>query len=57
MGKEKNDQQSLPKKIFVEEKEIEDIKSIAENFNRYFTEIGPTLAKKVILLPQIFIII
>ena len=31
----------------MEKKEITDIKSIAENFNRYFTEIGPTLAKKV----------
>ena len=28
-------------------KEITDIKSIAENVNRYFTEIGPTLAEKV----------
>ena len=43
IGKEKNYQQSLPKKIFVEKKEITDIKSIAENFNRYFTEIGATL--------------
>ena len=31
----------------MEEKEITDIKSIAENLNRYFTEIGPTLAKKI----------
>ena len=31
----------------MEKKEITDIKSIAKNFNRYFTEIGPTLAKKV----------
>ena len=31
----------------MQEKEITDIKSIAENFNRYFTEIEPTLAKKV----------
>ena len=31
----------------MEEKEIIDTKSIAENFNRYFTEIGPTLAKNV----------
>ena len=46
IGKGKNYQQSLPKKIFVEEKKITDIKSTAENFNRYFTEIGPTLAKK-----------
>ena len=35
------------KKIFVEKKEITDIKSIAENFHRYFTEIGTTLAKQV----------
>ena len=31
----------------MEEKEITDIKSIAKNFNRYFIEIRPTLAKKV----------
>ena len=31
----------------MEKKEITDIKSIAKNFNRHFTEIGPTLAKKV----------
>ena len=28
-------------------KEITDIKTLAENFSRYFTEIGLTLAKKV----------
>ena len=31
----------------MEEKEITDIKSIAENFNRYFTKMGPTLTKRV----------
>ena len=31
----------------MEKKEITDIKSIVENFNRYFTKIGLTLAKKV----------
>ena len=31
----------------MEEKEITDIKSIAENFNRYFTQMGPTLTKRV----------
>ena len=31
----------------MEEKEITDIKSKAESFNRYFTEIGPILARKV----------
>ena len=30
----------------MEEKEITDINSIAKKFNTYFTEIGPTLAKK-----------
>ena len=35
------------KKIFLEKNEITDIKSIAENFNNYFTEIGLTLAKKI----------
>ena len=37
----------ISKTIFVAKKEITDIKSIAENFNKYLTEIGPTLAKKV----------
>ena len=31
----------------MEKKEITNIKSIAGNFNRYFTEIGLTLTKKV----------
>ena len=31
----------------MEETEITDIKSIADNFSRYFTGIGSTLAKKV----------
>ena len=31
----------------MEKIEITDIKSIAKNFSRYITEIGPTLAKKV----------
>ena len=35
------------KKKVVEIKETKDIKSLAENFNKYFTEIGPTLAEKV----------
>ena len=34
--------------MFVKKKnEIADMKLLAENFNRYFTENGPTLAKKV----------
>ena len=45
--RKRKNQQSFMKKIFVEEKEITEIKSIAKNFNRYFTEIEPTLAAKV----------
>ena len=34
--------------MFVKKKnEITDMKLLVENFNRYFTENGPTLAKKV----------
>ena len=47
IGKEKNWQQSFLKRVFVEKQEITDIKSIVENFNNYFAEIGLTLAKKV----------
>ena len=38
---------SKKKKNIVEKQQITDIKSIAENFNKYFTEIGPTLEEKV----------
>ena len=37
----------ISKKSICGKKEITDIKCVAENFNRYFTEIGPTLVKKV----------
>ena len=47
IGKEKVTGNHCQKKIYVEEKEITEIKSIAKKFNRYFTEIGPTFAKKV----------
>ena len=47
IGKEKVTGDHCQKKIYVEEKEITEIKSIAKKFNRYFTEIGPTFAKKV----------
>ena len=48
IGKEKNCQQSFPKKKnIVEKQQITGIKSIAENFNKYFTEIGPTPEEKV----------
>ena len=44
IGKEKKFQQSYPKKMFSEKKEITDIKSIAENFNICFIAIRLTLA-------------
>ena len=47
IGKEKIKQQNFPKKIRVGEKEITDLKAIAANFNKFFTEIGPNLAKDI----------
>ena len=40
-------QKNLPKKILVDEKSIAETKSIAENFNKYSTHIGPNLAKDI----------
>ena len=47
LGKEKCSNQSLPKTVLVNEVSITQNSSIAENFNKYFTEIGPNLAKKI----------
>ena len=47
IGKEKYEQQNLPKKILVDKKSITETKSIAVNFNKYFTQIGPKLAKDI----------
>ena len=47
IAKEKIKQQNFPKKICVGEKEITDLKAIAANFNNFFTEIGPNLAKDI----------
>ena len=47
IGKEKYKQQNLPKKILVDKKSTTETKSIAENFNKYFTQIGPNLAKDI----------
>ena len=40
-------QQNLCKKILVENKSITERESIAESFNKYFTQIGPNLAKNI----------
>ena len=45
--KEKYKQQNLPKKILVDKKSITETESIAESFNKYFTQIGPNLAKDI----------
>ena len=47
IGKEKYKQKSLPKKILVDKKSITETESIAENFNKYFTQTGPNLAKDI----------
>ena len=45
--KEKIQQQNFPKKICIGNKEIADLKTIAEKFNKFFTEISPNLAKDI----------
>ena len=47
IGKEKYKQQNLLKKILVDKKSITETESIAESLNKYFTQIGPTLAKDI----------
>ena len=47
IGKEKYKQQNLPKKILVEKISITETESIAESFNKYFSQIGPKLAKDI----------
>ena len=38
---------NLPRKLFVEEKYITLETEIAKKFNEFFTEIGPSLARKI----------
>ena len=40
IGKEKCKQQNLPKKILVDKISITETESIAESFNKYYTQIG-----------------
>ena len=47
MRKEKYKQYNPLKKMLVNKKSITVTKSIAENFNNHFTEIGPNLAKDI----------
>ena len=47
IGKARNTESSLPIKLVIEKKEVTDIKDIAEEFNNFFTNVAPNLAKKV----------
>ena len=47
IGKEKYKQQIISQKILVGKKSIAETKAIAENFYKYFTQIGPNLAKDI----------
>ena len=54
IGKGKCNHQNFPKKIIVGGKDITNEELIAKNFNRYFSEIGPKLAKKIQTSPSNF---
>ena len=47
IGKARNTKSSLSIKLVIEKKEVTEIKDIAEEFNNFFTNVGPNLAKKV----------
>ena len=46
IGKTRNTESSLPIKLVIEKKEVTELKDIAEEFNNFFTNVGPNLAKK-----------
>ena len=48
IGKTKINENRLPKKIALENKEITDQKTIAERFNEFFVNVGPNLASKIL---------
>ena len=45
IGKIHNTASSLPKKLFIEKKEITETKDIGEQFGNCFSNVGPKLAK------------
>ena len=47
IGKGKCNNQNFPKKVIVDNTATTDEPQIAENFNKFFTEIGPKLAKEI----------
>ena len=47
IGKTKINENRLPKKIALENKEITDQKTIAEKFNEFYVNVGPNIASKI----------
>ena len=46
IGKSKSYKSNFPQKIIVDDKEVSEIGKIAEEFNIFFTKVGPSLAEK-----------
>ena len=47
IGKKKYNHENFPKKLVINNKDITNVDLIAENFNKYFSDIGPKLAKNI----------
>ena len=47
IGKSKNINDTFPKQIIVDQIEINDAQSIADKFNEYYVNVGPSLASKI----------
>ena len=47
IGKSKNINDTFPKQIIVDQIEINDSQSIADKFNEYYVNVGPSLASKI----------
>ena len=47
IGKKKYGHENFPKKLVINKKDITNADLIAENFNKYFSDIGPKLAKNI----------
>ena len=47
IGKSKNINDTFPEQIIVDQIEINDAQSIADNFNEYYANVGPSLASKI----------
>ena len=47
IGKKKYSRENFPKKLVINNKDITSVDLVAENFNKYFFDIGPKLAKNI----------